>query len=114
MFNVFALIDEQKPEEYRYIGFTTQRLQKRLSDMVSEVKFVRCTSKLAYWIKDLIDENRNPDIVSLFEFDDLAIAKEKVQELILQFLNEGHPILNGLGSDLKIKGGGRPNKIKEK
>lgn len=109
---VYILVDEDDHKTYHYIGMTTQPPKKRVCDILSSIRVGTATNKsmLHIWIKELIGFGRRPYVVPVFESEDEQEARNKVAELVTEFMNKGHPIKNSFRGTKLCNHQGRPLK----
>lgn len=69
MIKIYALVDPEEKEVYRYIGKTKMSLRKRLQAHIDEsrsaIKHRKKRTYKIYWINSLLKENKKPKIVLL-------------------------------------------------
>lgn len=109
----YTLSDPRTPDVIRYIGKTTQKLQRRLDQHVSASKRAKQTNQKSNyninWINSLLSENIRPIIIEIDSFDSDKESKSWVifeQYWISQFKTWGFNITN-----LTKGGDGNQNQI---
>ena len=108
---VYALFDPREPHIARYFGRTSVSLDKRLSDHISEARFIQRHKPFRFsdryaWIMSLVNASVRPGIALIASFNDLKDCQEAERALISATFGTTH-------NTQKQANGGRPLGMKE-
>jgi hypothetical protein len=92
-FKIYALYDENKPKEIRYIGRTKNSIEKRLYFHIKGVKYDK--GYKSNWIKSVLEKGGKIKTKLLLEGLTEEEGAQKEIEFIAQYKKEGYKLTNG-------------------
>lgn len=92
---IYGIYDPTNNNILKYIGKTTTKLNRRLSNHIYRAKSGRSKSLLSKWILELCDFGYNPVIMTIFVYNDDNINWQECEKFwISKFLQSGIKLLN--------------------
>lgn len=61
-YKIYTLADERSPNDIRYIGFTSGKIQKRLNGHIGKALYSKCNYHVTNWVRKLLREGSKPEI----------------------------------------------------
>lgn len=79
LYKIYALVDSAKPDYYKYIGLTSQKIEARLKGHLKRSMKSKNSWHVYNWINSILDENRKPLIILIEDniSQDLIFEREK-------------------------------------